>query len=73
MQVTLFRALQTIKVSDKNAEKVVSSMETFMKTRMEEAITPLKAEISAVKWLIGIFGLIISAASVATGIMVAFK
>ena len=73
MQVTLFRALQTIKVSDENAEKVVSSMETFMKTRMEEAITPLKAELSAVKWLIGIFGLIISAASVATGIMVAFK
>lgn len=73
MQVTLFRALQTIDVSDENAEKVVSSMETFMKTRMEEAITPLKAELSAVKWLIGIFGLIISAASVATGIMVAFK
>ena len=47
MQLTLFRALQSINVADDTAAAVVESVENHMATRVEQATKPLEAKVDA--------------------------
>jgi hypothetical protein len=56
MQVTLFKALKSIKIDDATATSVVDDLEAFMKSRMEEVTKPIEAKLTMLQWMIGIVG-----------------
>ena len=56
MQVTLFKALNSINIDDATATLVVEQLENFMKTKMEESTKGLEAQLKAQTWLIGSIG-----------------
>ena len=78
MQLPLFKALQSIKINDDQATDVVRSFEEFTALKMTEATAPLaaqleslKAEISSLKWFIGLLSTVIAVTGVATGVAAA--
>jgi hypothetical protein len=75
MQVTLFRALQSIKLDDDKAEQTVDAIEEHIAMKITEAnaalvaeIKSLNAQIIALRWLVGSVGLIIAAVTAAGAI-----
>jgi hypothetical protein len=65
MQITLFKALKSVKLSDDQATEVVEAVEEYIAVKINEANKGLEAQLKAQTWLIGSFGLIISIAAVA--------
>ena len=59
MQVTLFKALQSIKIDDDTATAVVDDLEDYMKGRMEDAVKPLSDQIAGLRNQLSLFGVLI--------------
>lgn len=60
MQITLFKALQALKLDDDTATKVVEALEAYMATKMKEATAGLEAKLNAVLWLLGALTLMLA-------------
>lgn len=71
MQITLFRALQSIKIDDDRASEVVEAVEEFVAVKIKEATAGLEAQLKASTagleaqlkaqtWLIGALGSVIA-------------
>lgn len=73
MQIALYRALQSIKLTDEAATAVVEALEEHMAKEIAEAVKPLETKIEEVKtrltWLATIFG--VAAAAVPLAIALA--
>lgn len=59
MQVTLFKALKSIKIDDNTATAVVDDLEDYMKGRMEDAVKPLSDQIAALRSQLTLFSVLI--------------
>lgn len=79
MQLSLFKALQSIKIDDDKATEVVEALEGYVTMTVQEATKPIltkldsieesnKARFAALQWTIGILGFIIAAASLFSGL-----
>lgn len=79
MQITLFRALQGIKIPDDQAAGVVAGVETHVETvannnikAVEAKLTGMQATLDAIRWqiqflgvMLGVIGLAIAAGPIA--------
>lgn len=65
MQITLFKALKSVSISDEQATEVVNAVEEYFAVKINEANKGIEAQLKAQTWLIGSFGLIIAIAAVA--------
>lgn len=64
-QITLYKALKSINVSDEQATEVMAAVEEYIAVKINEANKGVEAQLKAQTWLICSFGLIISIAAVA--------
>ncbi|MGF3024091.1 hypothetical protein ACQVP2_14845 [Methylobacterium aquaticum] len=60
MQLTLFKVLQSLKLDDDTATKVVEALEAHMATKMREATAGLEAQLKAQTWVIGAIGVMLA-------------
>ncbi len=60
MHIALFKALQSIKVSDDQATAVVEALEEYMAMKIKEANAGLEAQLKAQNKIIGALGAIIA-------------
>jgi hypothetical protein len=84
MQLDIYTALKSVKISDANARAVVEAMEIFMASKVEEATKPLRDDIDRLdkkiesynannRWVFGIIGFVVAAAAIAGPIITAYK
>lgn len=80
MQLPLFKALQSIKIDDDRATEVVVALEEHTAMKIAEANAPLiaelkgvKAQIGALKWMIGLFGSVMAVIGLAPAVFHLFK
>lgn len=60
MQLTLFKALQSLRLDDDKATEVVEALEAYMATKMKEATAGLEAQLKAQTWVIGTIGVMLA-------------
>ncbi len=60
MQLTLFKALQALKLNDDTATKVVEAFEEHIAMKIKEATAGLEAKLNAVLWLLGTMTLMLA-------------
>ena len=60
MQLTLFKALQSLKLDDDKATEVVEALEAYMATKMNEATAGIEAQLRAQTWVIGTIGVLLA-------------
>jgi hypothetical protein len=64
MQITLFKALQALKLDDDTATKVVEAFEEHIAMKVTEANAKLEAQLRAQTWVIGVMLAIIGLAPI---------
>lgn len=60
MQLTLFKALQSLKLGDDTATKVVEAIEGHIAMKVTEANAKLEAQLRAQTWVIGTIGVMLA-------------
>lgn len=60
MQITLFKALQALKLDDDTATKVVEAFEEYIAMKVTEANAKLEAQLRAQTWVIGTIGVMLA-------------
>jgi hypothetical protein len=60
MQLTLFKAFQSLKLDDDTATKVVEALEEHIAVKIKEANAGLEAKLNAVLWLLGTMTLMLA-------------
>ncbi len=65
MQLTLFNALQALKLDDDTATKVVEAFEGHIAMKIKEATAGIDAKLNAVLWLLGAMSLMLAIVTLA--------
>jgi hypothetical protein len=60
MQLTLFKALQALKLDDDTATKVVEAFEEHIAMKIKEAPAGIEAQLRALTWVIGTVGVLLA-------------
>lgn len=60
MQLTLFKALQALKLDNDTATKVVEAFEEHIAMKIKEATAGIDAKLNALTWVIGTVGLMLT-------------
>ncbi len=60
MHIPLYQALKAIKVDDDRAAKVVSTLEEHIAVKISEANKGLEARLTALTWLMGYIGILLT-------------
>jgi hypothetical protein len=63
MHISLYQALKSVKVTDEKSAEVVAALEGYMAMKITEANAELKAELRAIKWLLGFIGVLLTIVS----------
>ena len=65
MQLTLFKALQALKLDDDTATKVVEAFEEHIAMKIKEAPAGIEAQLRALTWVIGTVGVLLASIALA--------
>lgn len=65
MQLTLFKALQSLKLDDDTATKVIEALEEHIAMKIKEANAGIEAQLKAQTWVIGTIGVMLALISLA--------
>jgi hypothetical protein len=60
MHVHLYQALKSIKISDELAAKAVETLEEYLAVKISEANKGLEARLTALTWLLGYIGAVLT-------------
>jgi hypothetical protein len=60
MHIALYQALKSIRIADEQAAQVVSTLEEHMAMKISEATKGLEARLTALTWLLGYIGVILT-------------
>lgn len=60
MQITLFKALKSLNLSDEQATEVVEAVEEYIAVKIKEATSGLEAQLKAQTWVIAAVGTVLA-------------
>ncbi|GMN04450.1 hypothetical protein [Erythrobacter sp. MTPC3] len=67
MQITLFKALKTLDLTDDQATQIVEAMEEYIALKITEATKGMEAQLKAQTWLLGFIGTILAIGAIIAG------